>query len=200
MLEAGARANLCFHDISTDESVIYTVPRAYLRAVADGLRQLGIARSVRFYFDDGYASAPGALELMRRDYPEIQVVLALTVAFLDQPGFINSEEVPQLHRAGAAISAHGREHLHMEELDEDEIKTQLEASRAAFSAYGGDEFVLPFGTYDQRVVAVNRDHRLFSHLTTVDYAWDTGQELRPRLMVTSESTPAEICARLERPD
>lgn len=199
LLKSGASVNLCFHDIADDRSVIYTVSNVRLRAVADGVRQLGIAPRVRFYFDDGYLSVLDAVGLLRRDYPEIQVVLALTIAFLDTPGFISWRDVERLHLQGAAISGHGREHLHMEQLDQAEILAQLRACDQAFGRYGSDEFVLPYGTYDERVLAVNRRARLFAHLTTVEYGWDRGQQLRPRLVVTSELSTADVCARLAAP-
>jgi hypothetical protein len=38
LIEADARANLCFHDLADDPSSIYTLPMRYLLTVADGPR------------------------------------------------------------------------------------------------------------------------------------------------------------------
>jgi peptidoglycan/xylan/chitin deacetylase (PgdA/CDA1 family) len=200
LIEADARANLCFHDIADDPSVIYTLPMSYLLAVTDGLRAQGIADRVRIYFDDGYASVVEAVHTLKARAPEIEIVVALTLSFLEQPGHIGWSDVEALHRDGVRITAHGREHLHMDQLTDEQILVQLTESRDALAPYGTDEFVLPFGSYNDTVLAVNDSHGLFSVLTTVDYGWDHGQPLRPRLVVTSEITPAEVITRLANPD
>lgn len=199
LIEADARANLCFHDIADGESVIYTVPSDYLLSVAQGLRALGIADRVRIYFDDGYDSVVGAVRTLQDSFPEIEIVLALTLSFLEQAGHIGWADVDALHGDGALIAGHGHEHLHMDQLTDEQILFELTESRRALAPYAAHEFVFPFGSYNQKVLDINDDHQLFSVLTTVDYGWDHGQSLRPRLMVTSESTPAEICERLASP-
>jgi len=199
LVEAGARANLCFHDITDTPDNIYGLPMDYLLAVLDGLRAEGIADRVRVYFDDGYASVTAVVARLRQAYPEVELVLALTLDFLDKPGFIGAAEVPTLHQAGAMISAHGREHLHMAQLADDQILTQLRASHEAFDRYGSREFVLPYGSYDERLLEINERHRLYDFIATVDYGWDRGQLLRPRLIATSEITPAGVISRLAQP-
>jgi peptidoglycan/xylan/chitin deacetylase (PgdA/CDA1 family) len=199
LVAAEARANLCLHDIAESPDSIYTLPRAYLLAVLDGLRQQGISDRVRVYFDDGYESVTGVVHELRARYPEIELVLALTLDFLGKPGFIGADDVPALHAAGAAISGHGHEHLHMEDLTDEQILFEFTASRDAFAQYGTGEFVLPFGSYDAEVLAVNERHGLFEFVTTVDYGWDRGQSLRPRLMITSKMTPADVIDRLRSP-
>jgi len=199
LIESDARANLCFHHIADDPSSIYTLPLSYLLAVTDGLRAEGIAERVRIYFDDGYASVTEAAEVLSERHPGTEIIAALTLGFLGQAGHIGWPEVDALHAAGVAISGHGREHLHMDELDDDEILTQFVASREALQRYGSDEFVFPYGSYNDAVLAINERHGLFGVLTTVDYGWDHGQALRPRLMVTSQISPADVVARLAQP-
>ncbi len=200
LIEADARANLCFHDIADDPSVIYTLPVSYLLAVTDGLRGQGITHRVTIYFDDGYASVVEAVRTLQERAPEIELVVALTLGFLGQPGHIGWADIDPLYESGVRIAAHGREHLHMDQLDDSEILRQFVASRDALQAYRPDEFVFPFGSYNDTVVEINRRHELFPVLTTVEYGWDHGQPLRPRLMVTSELTAAEVVARLAGPD
>jgi peptidoglycan/xylan/chitin deacetylase (PgdA/CDA1 family) len=200
LIEADARANLCLHDIADDPSVIYTLPKSYLLAVIDGLRTQGIADRVTIYFDDGYASLVEAVRTLSAYAPEVELVAALTLSFLGQPGHIGWSDIEALHRDGVRIAAHGREHLHMDQLNDSEILAQLTASRDALQAYSPGEFVFPFGSYNNRVLEINDRHKLFPVMTTVDYGWDHGQPLRPRLMVTSQITPAEVVARLGSPD
>jgi peptidoglycan/xylan/chitin deacetylase (PgdA/CDA1 family) len=200
LIEADARANLCLHDIADDPSVIYTLPKSYLLAVIDGLRTQGIVDRVTIYFDDGYASLVEAVRTLSAYAPEIELVAALTLSFLGQPGHIGWSDIEALHGDGVRIAAHGREHLHMDQLNDSEILAQLTASRDALQAYSPGEFVFPFGSYNNRVLEINDRYKLFPAMTTVDYGWDHGQPLRPRLMVTSQITPAEVVARLAGPD
>jgi peptidoglycan/xylan/chitin deacetylase (PgdA/CDA1 family) len=200
LIDADARANLCFHDFADDPSWIYTLPMRYLLTVAERLRAEGIADRVRIYFDDGYASVLEAVRTLQERFPEIESIAALTLGFLGQPGHIDWPAIDTLHAAGVGIAGHGREHLHMDELTDEQVLVQLVASRDALLSYGGDEFVFPSGSFNDRVLTLNERHELFRVLTTVDYGWDRGQPLRPRLMVTSQITPAEVIARLADPD
>jgi len=61
----------------------------------------------------------------------------------------------------------------MDQLTDEQILVQLTESRDALAPYGTDEFVLPFGSYNDTVLAINDSHGLFSVLTTVDYGWTT---------------------------
>jgi len=199
LIEADARANLCLHDIADDPSSIYTLPMSYLVAVIDGLQAQAIGDRVRVYFDDGYVSVLEAVQTLRTRAPEIEIVLALTLEFLGQPERIGWSDIDQLHDAGVSIAAHGREHLHMAELTDEQNLPQLVASRDALARYGVDEFVFPYGSYDDRVIELNDHHQIFKVMTTIDYGWDHGQALRPRLMVTTEMTAGEVLARLASP-
>jgi hypothetical protein len=49
--------------------------------------------------------------------------------------------------------------------------------------YSPREFVLPYGAYNNDVVAINDRHGLFETLATADPGWDRGQQLRPRLLL-----------------
>jgi peptidoglycan/xylan/chitin deacetylase (PgdA/CDA1 family) len=200
LIEADVRANLCLHDIADDPSSIYTLPMSYLVAIIDGLQGQGIADRVRVYFDDGYASVTEAVQTLRTRAPEMEIVLALTLEFVGQPGRIGWSDIDPLHEAGVSIAAHGREHLHMADLSDEQNLAQLVASRDALAAYGADEFVFPYGSYDERVIELNDRQRLFKVMTTIDYGWDYGQALRPRLMVTTEMSAGEAVARLASAD
>jgi peptidoglycan/xylan/chitin deacetylase (PgdA/CDA1 family) len=200
LIEADVRANLCLHDIADDPSSIYTLPMRYLVAIVDGLQAQGIADRVRVYFDDGYASVLEAVQTLRARAPEIEIVLALTLEFLEQPGRIGWSDIDPLHQAGVGIAAHGREHLHMADLSDEENLAQLVASRDELARYGADEFVFPYGSYDNRVIELNDRQQLFKVMTTIDYGWDQGQALRPRLMVTTEMSAGEAVARLASPN
>jgi hypothetical protein len=59
--------------------------------------------------------------------------------------------------------------------------------------------VLPYGAYNRDVVSINERHQLFSVLSTADYGWDVGGEIRPRLLVTRSLSPSDILDLLASP-
>lgn len=221
----GGKANLVFHDVSATARSRYSVPLEYLLATAEQLRLAGLSENVRFYFDDGYASARPAAQLLRRKYPEIEITAALTVTAVGKAGHLDWADVEAMCSWGVRIAGHGYQHVRLaayvdgvaldtppdgsyqgapdvtgeQRLSANEVLFQLTETRDVLHRVGGSEFVLPYGAYNCDIVSINERHRLFGILSTADYGWDLGQELRPRLLVTRHLWPAEIPALLASP-
>jgi hypothetical protein len=216
----GGKANLVFHDVSPAAGSRYGVPLEHLLATAEQLRLAGLSRNVRLYFDDGYASARPATQLLRNRFPEIEIVVALTIRAVGQTGYLDWIDVEAMFSWGAQIAGHGYQHVRLaayvdgvavdtpanggyhgapevidnQQLSANEVLFQLTETRDALRRVSHSEFVLPYGAYNRDIVTMNERHHLFEILSTADYGWDLGQKLRPRLLVTKSLSPREIPA------
>ncbi len=215
---AGGTANLVFHDVSYTALSHYVVPVEHLLESAEQLRLAGLSRSVRFYFDDGYVSARAVARLLRERYPEIELVVALSIATIGETGYLTLDDIEKMRSWGVQIVGHGYQHVRLAvyrdglalqtpangsyraapavtdkaQLSANEVLFQLTETRDALQGLGRCEFVLPYGAYNRDVVNINERHQLFSVLSTADYGWDLGAELRPRLLVTRSLAPRDI--------
>ena len=221
----GGRANLVFHDFSAAAQSRYGVTLDYLLATAEQLRSTGLSESVRVYLDDGYSSARPAAQLLCDTHPEIDVVVALTITTIGKSGYLDWSDVEAMRSWGVAVAGHGYQHVRLAEyvhgaavdtpadgryqaapqitdearLSANEVLFELTETRDALDRIGCAEFVLPYGAYNSDVVAINERHRLFETLSTADYGWDLGQQLRPRLLVSDSLPPGEIPTLLASP-
>ncbi|MFI5009709.1 MAG: polysaccharide deacetylase family protein [Solirubrobacterales bacterium] len=215
---AGGRVNLVFHDVSDTARSRYAVPVEHLLDSAEQLHLAGLSQSVRFYFDDGYASARAGAQLLRERYPEIEVVAALTITAIGETGYLTWGDVEEMRSWGVQIAGHGYQHVRLAayrngaalqtsadgtyraaptvtdeaQLSANEVLFQLTETRDALHGLARCEFVLPYGAYNRDVVNINERHQLFSVLSTADYDWDLGGEIRPRLLVTRSLSPRDI--------
>src|SRR4029077_6933944 len=204
-LVVGGKANLVFHDVSATAQSRYAVPLEYLVDTAEQLRLVGLSGHVRLYFDDGYASARPAAQMLRQRFPEIEIVAALTITTVGKAGYLNWTDVEAMCSCGVCIAGHGYQHVRLAayadgvavdtladgryqrapdttadpRLRAKEVLFQLTETRDALQPVGCSEFVLPYGAYNSDVVTMNERHHLFGILSTADYGWDLGQQLRP---------------------
>lgn len=221
----GGKANLVFHDISATAESRYAVPLEHLLATAEQLRLAGISENVRLYFDDGYASARPAMQLLRQRYPEIEIVAAVIITAVGKTSYLDWIDVEAMCSWGVQIAGHDYQHVRLaayadgvavdtprdgvyqevpeitddQRLSANEVLFQLTETRDALHWVGCPEFVLPYGAYNSDVVTINERHHLFELLSTADYGWDLGQKLRPRMLVTSSLSPREIPTLLASP-
>lgn len=223
LLLAGARANLVFHDVSESRSR-YAVTSGLVLEIAERLRESGLSQSVRFYLDDGLASALPAAALLRDHYPEVEVVVALTVSTIGRKGYLSLTEAREMCSWGVAIAGHGYQHVRLAsyrdgiacptphegeygpapstgdpQLSSNEVLYQLIETRDALQGLTRSEFVLPYGAYNRDVLSINERHQVFDTVSSSDYGWDLGGELRPRLLVTRDIAAGEIPALLASP-
>lgn len=174
----------------------------------------------RIYFDDGERSFVDLL-LPRLNGNLIKFTFAITTDFLGKKGFLTAEELKQLKKMGARIVSHGVSHAALAVYDktdsvllpaskggryknspfgknllkENEIKYQyLESHRVLSSLFGGiDEYVFPFGLYNNQSIQINTDLNLYRFLSTCDSGLDSGKNLRPRYLVyNTKSIPTII--------
>ncbi|HEY1776346.1 MAG TPA: polysaccharide deacetylase family protein [Solirubrobacteraceae bacterium] len=186
--------------------------------VAEQLRIAGVSDRVRMYLDDGYASATAAARLMRQRYPEVEVVAALTVKTIGEAGHLDWHAIRAMHSWGVQIVGHGYQHVRLAayrdgsalktphdglyrpapsladdvQLSANEVLFQLAETCDALADVARSEFALPYGAYNTDVININDRHRFFAVISTADYGWDFGQELRPRLLVTRDLSPRDI--------
>jgi Polysaccharide deacetylase len=214
----GGKANLVFHDVSDTARSSYAVPVEQLLDSAEQLRLAGLSKSVRFYFDDGYTSARTAAELLRERYPEVEVIAGLTITAIGETGYLSWSDIEEMRSWGVQIAGHGYQHVRLAayrdgialqtppdgtyratptvtdeaQLSANEVLFQLTETRDALHGLARSELVLPYGAYNRDVVSINERHQLFSVLSTSDYGWDLGGELRPRLLVTRNISARDI--------
>jgi peptidoglycan/xylan/chitin deacetylase (PgdA/CDA1 family) len=223
LLLAGARANLVFHDVSEARSRYAVTPTAVLE-IAEQLRGSGLSRHVRFYFDDGLASALPTAKLLRERNPEIEVVVALTIDMIGSAGYLSLGEALEMRKSGVEVAGHGCQHVRLASyrdrmplptpsegeyaaapstaephLSANQVLYQLVETRDRLHGIARSEFVLPYGAYNRDVLSINARHRIFETLSSSDYGWDRGAELRPRLLVTRDLAAAEIPRLLASP-
>lgn len=223
LLLAGARANLVFHDVSEVQSRYGVTPNLVLD-IAEQLRSSGLAESVRFYLDDGLASAMPMTKLLRDRFPELEVVAALTVDMIDSEGYLSFADALAMRSWGVEIAGHGFQHVRLvhyrdgvalrtpsegpygpaptaadHHLSANEVLFQLVETRDALHGLARSEFVLPYGAYNRDVLNINERHRLFETISSSDYGWDLGGELRPRLLVTRKLASTQIPSLLASP-
>lgn len=215
---AGGKANLVFHDISDTARSHFAVPVEHLLHTAEHLRLADFSHRMRFYLDDGYASARTASQLLRERYPEVEVVVAPPITAIGETGRLNWSDIEEMRSWGVEIAGHGYQHVRLAayrdgvaletpadgpyraapsvsdeaQLSANEVLFQLAETRDALHGLARSEFVLPYGAYNRDVVKINERHQLFSVLSTTDYGWDLGGVIRPRLLVTRNLFPTDI--------
>ena len=78
---------------------------------------------------------------------------------IDQPTFLNRDQIHRLHAAGMGIGSHGVEHRSWRDFPPEQLLHQLESSRKTIEDKCGvaiDEAACPFGSYDKKVLAALR--------------------------------------------
>jgi peptidoglycan/xylan/chitin deacetylase (PgdA/CDA1 family) len=185
-----ARANvpvLCWHQIRPITSADSARDRAYIvspRALAAQLDALDRAgyhpvtgealvahvaigkplprKPVLLTFDDASAGQYGrALPLLRRHH-FVATFFVMTVV-LDKPGWLTSDQVRRLDRAGMTIGPHTYDHHAVPQYTDGDWETQLVAPAAKLARLVGHPvrlFAYPFGLWDREA---------FSHLDAAGY-------------------------------
>jgi len=110
---------------------------------------------VHITFDDGNASdAVHALPaLLARG---LRATFFVVAGRLDEPGFLNADDVRALADAGMGIGCHGMRHRPWRRLEEHALHEELVDARAVLEGVVGRrvaEAACPFGSYDRRVLS-----------------------------------------------
>ncbi len=178
------------------------------------LRSQGIIDSYRIFFDDGYKSVLDVLHNINLGVSSNNIYMAIITDHIGRSNKLAKEDIILLSKQGFNICSHGVSHAALAIFLEDtlqpspkngdyhnmsygkesvlsvqEIKFQFIESGNVIRAITGLQdlsFVLPYGLYNKDVVdqAVNTSYR---RLYSCDSAFDYGQFLAPRLLVTQEN-------------
>jgi peptidoglycan/xylan/chitin deacetylase (PgdA/CDA1 family) len=224
MASVGALLNLVLHRIADDREKsddLYTTTTEQLRDLAEWLAMSGLMSHTRLYFDDNDSSFfERALPILENKGLH-EIVLAVPVSSIGQPGRGSLEQLMEADGLGIRIAAHGMTHVPLASYEADELLStpsggkyeitevppnspltenqvlfQLVEAKEHLRRFSPSEFVLPFGCFNSTTVAINERHVLFEFLGTSDAGLDFGQVLRPRRLVTATTTPTTIEAEL----
>jgi peptidoglycan/xylan/chitin deacetylase (PgdA/CDA1 family) len=147
---------------------------------------------VRISFDDGNRSdVEVALPaLLARGMTATFFVLA---GRLEDPGFLDAEDVHELVAAGMTIGSHGLHHRDWRRLRDAELTCELGMSRRILEDVIGrpvTRAAVPFGSYDRRVLASARRDGGYEQLFTSDGGpARRGTWLQPRTTVSNDDVP-----------
>ena len=134
-----------------DDERPYWCPRDEWLSLADALADLHAERPLRITFDDGNASdVEEALPaLLERGLTATFFVCAGRIGL---PHYLDDEALRHLCGHGMAVGSHGWDHVDLRTVDSTTLRRETEGSRERLSEFDVDEFALPFGSYDRRVL------------------------------------------------
>ncbi len=141
-------------------------------------------------FDDGHQSDATAAELMAAY--GYRAIFYVPLDHFNRAWFLTRVEIRNLSARGFAIGSHGRRHYPLTELRDPELWEELRESREVLEdliAKPVQDLALPFGRYDQRVVAIANAVG-FQRIVTSDIglARRGCSGVFPRLPVTARTT------------
>jgi hypothetical protein len=188
---------------------------AYLEAVLEKLRSKNVFSSYELFFDDGYKSFIKLARSYDFKIEKQHIHAAIITERLGFEGYMSPEDIEWIYNAGFSVYSHGVSHAalaifsHKTLLNtppsgtyqnrtygkdgllvEAEVRYQLVESSNSIEALIGTKprsFVLPFGLYNEQTVFIAAAFSSYAKLYTCDKAFDTGQFLSPRLLVTQEN-------------
>ena len=115
--------------------------------------RVGRARQYVLTFDDGNISDyEVALPILQRH--RVGAVFFIVSSWIGQPGFMNWEQVRELHRAGMQIGSHSATHPYLPKLSKSALCEELIRSREIIEDQIGarvDTFAIPFGATNNRI-------------------------------------------------
>ncbi len=193
------------YDLTTDQikTIIETATDAVEAKIADGFT---------LYFDDSYGSLiDRVLPIERPAFGGI--TSAVVTDTIDTPGHLSNKDIVDCLNEGVAISSHGVSHAALAVFNETgtiintpsagnyqnmpygksgvltshEVFFQLNESQRRLEDICQipiTEFVLPFGLYSQRTLAMIGRLTTYKFVASCHSAIDVGQFLRPRHLVT----------------
>jgi len=81
------------------------------------------------------------------------------------------------------------------------MQNQLVESRKQLEAIGIqkiDEFVLPYGLYNNQTLEINKKTAKYKYISTCDEYLDSGEQLKPRFLITSDISVKETINKIKR--
>lgn len=196
--------NVIFHEIvepgrlPLDSAGRFWMDRGRFEMVLDALTD---RKDVTITFDDGFQSdvAIALEELVSR---RLHGRFFITVAALDRPGYLQTQDIKTLSDSGMTVGTHGFRHISWRHLRRDEVVAEVTRSRHILEDLIGapvTELSMPSGQYNRRVLDALRDLS-FERVYSVDGPWARVDDwLQPRFAVTCCDTPETIQAALNAP-
>ncbi|KKR11003.1 MAG: hypothetical protein UT39_C0012G0025 [Candidatus Woesebacteria bacterium GW2011_GWA1_39_21] len=175
--------------------------------------QQTVFKNLNLYFDDGYESFESLVlpYVFNKPYP---IKLSVITQKLGQKGYLNKTSIRRLVKQNILIVSHGVSHSALavykdselqltakggvyrnspfgqgEVLSDAEVLYQLIESKKSIETefkIKCDEFVFPYGLYNNDVVALNYKYGIYTYMSTCDEYLDGGQFLKPRYLIDHE--------------
>lgn len=194
---------------SVNESYLYNFIEYFNSKIGNSISTF----SLQLYFDDCYSSFHDivAPNINRIPFP---ITVAVIVDKLNSPGYITKEQLFSISNTQIEIASHGISHSALavyrtnelqptpvggeyrnapfgqgEPLSVEEVKYQLIESKNKLEALldkSIDEFVLPYGLYNNDVIRIFHELNIYKYLSTCDHGIDNGQPLKPRFLVSND--------------
>lgn len=161
---SGARLVLNFHGIGEpwdgvppDEVPYWCALDDWLH-LADAIAELDRSGPVpvEVTFDDGNLSdvehaLPALLER------GLRATFFVCAGRIGEPRYLDDDGLRHLREHGMAVGSHGWAHVDLRRVDDDGLQREAVGSQERLG--GVDEFAIPFGSYDRRVLKALRGHR-----------------------------------------
>jgi len=167
------------------------------------------------YFDDGYNSFYDLIfPIFRNQLHKIK--LALIIEKINQKGYLNDYEIEKIIKNGVQIVSHGVSHSALtvykndhlqptplggdykntprgknETLYSNQVLYQLIESKNTLEKkfkIKCDEFVFPYGLYNDNIIALNNKYRIYQTMSTCDEYLDKDYAIKPRILIDNEKT------------
>jgi Polysaccharide deacetylase len=176
------------------------------------------------YFDDGYASFKDLILSVLKSELYTKTVLTIVCDDIGQPGFLNSKDLTNFKNLGIQISSHGISHSSLAmyqgdtllptlkggmystalkgrsaQLCDMQVLYQLIESKKILETLVGviDEFVLPYGIYNERTILLNERFSVYTFIATCDEYLDSNERLKPRVLIDAKTSVTDTLAKIK---
>ncbi|NQX61337.1 polysaccharide deacetylase family protein [Paenibacillus qinlingensis] len=149
-------------------------------------------KPVLLTFDDGYVdNVEEAMPILAQyNFP---ATLFMSPGMVEDPSYLNWEQIKQLQEAGWDIQPHGMTHPHLPKLSAEQQAYEIAEARKLIEEKLGtqaDVFCYPYGEYNQTTLKILKDHGL-RYAFTIDQGFTTNQQspyLLKRLFINGEES------------
>lgn len=154
-------------------------------------------KSVVLTFDDGHRSNFSTAFPLLRDF-RFRAEFFITTAWIDQPDFLQAEQIRELSVQGMAIGSHGHTHRFFDDLGENELRQELLDSRRILERIISrkvQSVSAPGGRVNQTLQHLVRELD-FSFLCTSQFGYmepGAGKRICPRMVIKNTTSFATFC-------
>lgn len=188
-----------FHGIGNpvgvpEDEAPFWCPSGAWAAFADALAEVDALSGVDLAvtFDDGNLSdISHAMPALRTR--GLSATFFVCAGRLGAPGYLGESELQELLGEGMRIGSHGWDHVDLRPLGRDALRRETSEARSRLAEVTGTEvedFALPFGSYDRRVLTALKHHRRV-YSSDAARTWMRGCPV-PRHSYTRSWRPADI--------